>query len=96
MSARVPKEELTKEQEEAFKNVIILLQGMLQDRSVPRNIKRLAQQGINIINESNDSPGILASNVMYLVGDLSQDPNIPFHSRTVIYRIISLLETIKD
>ena len=92
----MPKEELTKEQEEALKNVIILLQGMLQDRSVPRNIKRLAQQGINIINESNDSPGILASNVMYLVGDLSQDPNIPFHSRTVIYRIISLLETIKD
>ena len=92
----MPKEKLTKEQEEAFNNVIILLKGMLQDRSVPRNIKRLAQQGINIISESNDSPGILASNVMYLVGDLSQDPNIPFHSRTVIYRIISLLETIKD
>ena len=92
----MPKEELTKEQEEALENVITLLKGMLQDRSVPRNIKRLAQQGINIINESNESPGILASNVMYLVGDLSQDPNIPFHSRTVIYRIISLLETIKD
>jgi uncharacterized protein (UPF0147 family) len=92
----MPKEKLTKEQEEAFNNVITLLKGMLQDRSVPRNIKRLAQQGINIINESNDTPGILASNVMYLVGDLSQDPNIPFHSRTVIYRIISLLETIKD
>ncbi|MFX1443820.1 MAG: UPF0147 family protein [Promethearchaeota archaeon] len=90
------KKKLTVEQEKAFKNVIILLQGMLQDRSVPRNIKRIAQQGINIINEGNDSPGILASNVMYLVGDLSQDPNIPFHSRTVIYRIISLLETIKD
>ena len=96
MSVRMPKEKLTKEQEEAFNNVITLLKGMLQDRSVPRNIKRLAQQGINIINESDDSPGILASNVMYLVGDLSQDPNIPFHSRTVIYRIISLLETIKD
>ena len=92
----MPKEELTKEQEEALENVLTLLKGMLQDRTVPRNIKRLAQKGINIINSSNDSPGILASNVMYLVGDLSQDPNIPFHSRTVIYRIISLLETIKD
>ncbi len=92
----MPKEELTKEQEEAFKNVLILLKGMLQDRSVPRNIKRLAQQGINIISEGNDSPGILASNVMYLVGDLSQDPNIPFASRTIIYRIISILETIRD
>jgi len=92
----MPKEKLTKEQEEAFENVLTLLRGMLQDRTVPRNIKRLAQKGINIINESNDSPGILASNVMYLVGDLSQDPNIPFASRTVIYRIISILETIRD
>ena len=52
------KEELTKEQEEAFENVLILLKGMLQDRSVPRNIKRLAQKGITIINGGNDSPGI--------------------------------------
>ena len=65
------KEELTKEQEEAFENVLILLKGMLQDRSVHRNIKRLAQKGITIINGGNDSPGILASNVMYLVGDLT-------------------------
>lgn len=92
----MPEEKLTKEQEEAFENVLILLRGMLQDRSVPRNIKRLAQKGITIINEGNDSPGILASNVMYLVGDLSQDPNIPFASRTTVYRIISILETIKD
>ncbi len=90
------KKKLTEEQEKAFKNVVVLLQGMLNDRSVPRNIKRIAQKAINLIHESDDSPGILASNVMYLVGDLSQDANIPFHSRTVIYRIISLLETIKD
>jgi hypothetical protein len=93
----MPKEEeLTEEQQKAFANVEILLKGMLQDRSVPRNIKRISQQAINIINTSDESPGIVASNVLYLVGDLSQDANIPFHSRTVIYRIISLLETIKD
>ncbi|MHA1256221.1 MAG: UPF0147 family protein [Promethearchaeota archaeon] len=39
---------------------------------------------------------MLASNVLYLVVDVSQDPNIPFASRTTIYRIISLLETIRD
>ncbi|MFX1385342.1 MAG: UPF0147 family protein [Promethearchaeota archaeon] len=82
--------------EKSFKNVETLLHGMINDRSVPRNIKRIAQQGINIINERNDTPGIMASNIMYLVDDLSLDPNIPFHSRSVIYRIISILETIKD
>ena len=92
----MPKVKLTKEQEKAFKNVETLLQNMIKDRSVPRNIKRIAQKGITMIHEGDETPGVLASNIMYLVDDLAQDPNIPFHSRTVIYRIISLLETIKD
>ncbi len=86
----------SEEEEQSFKIVVTLLQGMLSDRSVPRNIKRRAQQGIDIINNREDTPGIISSNVMYLVGDLSQDPNIPFHGRSVIYRIISILETIRD
>lgn len=90
------KEEFTEEQLKTLKNVEGLLHGMLGDRSVPRNIKRVAQQGINIIHQGNESPGILASNVLYLVVDVSSDPNIPFASRTTIYRIISLLETIRD
>ena len=84
------------EVEKAFSNVITLLEGMIKDRSVPRNIKRVAQRGINELNESTDTPGVKASNVMYMVDDLSQDANIPFHARTVIYRIISILEQIKD
>ena len=88
--------EFTEEQLKTLKNVESLLHGMLGDRSVPRNIKRVAQQGINIIHQGGESPGILASNVLYLVVDVSQDPNIPFASRTTIYRIISLLETIRD
>ena len=90
------KEEFTEEQLKTLKNVEGLLHGMLGDRSVPRNIKRVAQQGINIIHKGEESPGILASNVLYLVVDVSSDPNIPFASRTTIYRIISLLETIRD
>ncbi|MFW9897850.1 MAG: UPF0147 family protein [Candidatus Hodarchaeota archaeon] len=87
---------ISEEIENSFKNVETLLHGMINDRSVPRNIKRIAQQGISIINERKDTPGIMASNILYLVDDLSQDPNIPFASRTTIYRIISILETIKD
>jgi len=90
------KEELSEEQLKTLKNVEGLLHGMLGDRSVPRNIKRVAQQAISIIHQGNESPGILASNVLYLVVDVSSDPNIPFSSRTTIYRIISLLETIRD
>lgn len=92
----VDEKEFTEELQETFKNVEVLLYNMMSDRSVPRNIKRVAQQGISILQRKDESPGILASNIMYLVSDLSTDPNIPFHSRTVLYRIISLLEAIKD
>ncbi len=81
---------------DTFKKVEQLLTGMGQDRSVPRNIKRIAQRSIDELNKRDDSPAVLASNVMYMVDDLSLDPNIPFHQRTTIYRILSLLEKVKD
>ena len=94
----MPREKFSEAIEKRIKIVEDLLNGMLQDRSVPRNIKRVAQKGINMLyeGESDATAGILASNVMYLVDDLSQDPNIPFAARTTLYRIISILETIKD
>lgn len=81
---------------EAFESVENLLNGMLSDRSVPRNIKRVAQRCINELNREDETPGVYASNVMYMVDDLAQDANIPFHARTTVYRIISILEKIKD
>ncbi|MBY8984202.1 MAG: UPF0147 family protein [Candidatus Lokiarchaeota archaeon] len=80
----------------AFEEVENLLTGLLGDRSVPRNIKRVAQKGIDELHKEDETAGVVASNVMYMVDDLSLDPNIPFHSRTTIYRIISILEKIKD
>ncbi|MFW9946288.1 MAG: UPF0147 family protein [Candidatus Odinarchaeota archaeon] len=84
------------EVEKAFNNVTHLLQGMINDRAVPRNIKRIAQRGVNELQREDDSAAVLASNVMYMMDDLTLDPNLPFHSRTTIYRILSILEKIKD
>jgi hypothetical protein len=89
------KKKSDEEVKQVFNEVTMLLEGMLKDRSVPRNIKRVAQKGISEL-EKEESPGIIASNVMYLVSDLSQDANCPFHTRTVLYRVISLLEKIRD
>ena len=86
----------SEEIEKSFANVQVLLEGMLKDRSVPRNIKRIAQRAIEELSKRDDTPGIISSNVMYMVDDLTLDPNIPFHSRTTIYRILSVLEKIKD
>ena len=89
-------EEFSDEVNQAFETVENLLNGMLGDRSVPRNIKRIAQRSIDELHKEGQSQGVISSNIMYMVDDLSQDPNIPFHARTTIYRIISILENIKD
>ena len=88
--------EFTEDILDTFKNVEFLLNGMINDRGVPRNIKRVAQKGIEELQRDDDTPAVFASNVIYMINDLAQDANIPFHSRTTIYRIISLLENIKD
>ncbi len=85
-----------KEIREAFVDVATLIEMLLQDRTVPRNIKRKAQKALDNLKVGDDSPAVLASNALSLIGDLSTDPNCPFHARTIIYRLISLLETIKD
>lgn len=87
---------ITEEVKKAFESVEILLQGIMKDRSVPRNIKRIAQNGIMELKKEDETAGVISSNVMYMVDDLSQDANCPFHTRTTIYRIISILEKIKD
>ena len=88
--------EFTEEVLDTFEKVEMLLNGMMNDRSVPRNIKRVSHKSIEELHRRDESPAVLSSNVMYMIGDLSQDPNIPFHSRTTIYLITSLLENIMD
>jgi uncharacterized protein (UPF0147 family) len=84
------------EVKKAFESVEELLNGIMGDRSVPRNIKRIAQKCIDELQKEDETQGVISSNIMYMVDDVSQDPNIPFHARTTIYRIISILENIKD
>ncbi|MFX1480491.1 MAG: UPF0147 family protein [Promethearchaeota archaeon] len=88
--------EFSDEVKKAFETVENLLNGLIGDRSVPRNIKRIAQRSVDELRKEEETQGVISSNIMYMVDDLSQDPNIPFAARTTIYRIISILENIKD
>jgi len=87
----------TEEEKKTFENVEALLNALMKDRAVPRNIKRIAQKCVEEINKKDsETPGVIVSNAIYYLGDVTNDPNLPFHSRTTLYRIISLLETVKD
>ncbi len=82
--------------QKAIEEVVYLLNMVAEDSSVPRNIRRAANNALMVIQEQSDSPAVRAANAMGLLDEVSQDPNCPLHARTRIYQILSLLETIRD
>lgn len=73
-----------------------LLAQIGNDSSVPRNIRRAANEAIAVLENDNDSPAVRAQNAIALIDEPSQDPNCPNHARTKIWHVSSLLEPIRD
>ncbi|TFG15248.1 hypothetical protein EU537_01075 [Candidatus Thorarchaeota archaeon] len=73
-----------------------LLKQISEDSSVPRNIRRAANEAIAVLDDENDSPAARAQNAISILDEPSQDPNCPNHARTKIWHVSSLLEPIRD
>ena len=67
--------------------------GMLnQDTSIPRNIRRGAEEAKKLLLEKDNPLDVRVASVISLLDELANDPNIPLHGRTLIWSIISKLE----
>lgn len=73
-----------------------LLSQISADSSVPRNIRRAANEAITVLESDDDSPAVRAQNAIAILDEPSQDPNCPNHARTKIWHVSSLLEPIRD
>ena len=69
-----------------------LLRMVSEDTSVPRNIRRIANNVIEILNDASKEYALRASNAISLLDEAASDPNCPIHARTRIWQIISILE----
>lgn len=88
---------LMSENETKKKQVIQILNSISEDTSVPRNIRRAANEAINAMEDENiESIAIRASNAISVLDEVSQDPNCPLYARTKIWNAVSVLETVKD
>lgn len=61
---------------------------------VPRNIRRAAEESNEILQNEEEDVTIRASTVISILDEISNDPNIPIHARTLIWEILSELESI--
>lgn len=82
--------------EAKIKQALMVLTRIMNDPSIPRNIRRAAMFAIKALNERGLSPGVRAANAIGILDEVSQDPNMPLHARTLLWSAISILETVKD
>jgi uncharacterized protein (UPF0147 family) len=83
------------ETEAKLKQIGTVLDQLAEDTSIPRNIRRGAKTTKdNLLGASNPLDVRIASTISTL-DELANDPNIPLHGRTLIWNIISQLESIK-
>jgi len=89
--------QMTEESQDKLKQVLQVLRMIGEDTSVPRNIRRAANESIEAIETDKvESPAVKASNAISILDEISQDPNCPLHARTRIWNAVSILETIQD
>lgn len=82
--------------QEAFDRCNQILQHIMEDTSVPRNIRRAAENSKDILSNEDEEPTIRASTVISILDEISNDPNIPIHARTLIWNVLSELESVRE
>lgn len=82
---------------DVIKNVIEYLEeSVLQDTSVPRNIRRAAQDAIERLKDPSQSKRVRAHSASEILDEINNDPNMPMHTRTIIWQVLTELERVED
>lgn len=81
--------------QEKIRQILEVLDQLEGDTSVPRNIRRGATSAKDLLLNSTDALDVRTASAIFILDELANDPNIPLHGRTLIWNIISQLETVK-
>ncbi len=85
-----------KNHEETIAQVKQQIDLLLNDNSVPRNVKAALDEAKKALMQTEAGYSVKASTATYKIDEVSNDINLPPYARTVIWNILGLLESIKD
>ncbi len=80
---------------EKLKQIASVLSRLIDDTSVPRNIRKSADEARTLLLNDAEEVGLRVSSAIYLLEEISNDRNLPLHARTIVWNVSSELETIK-
>ena len=87
---------MTRDNEDKFDQVKSVLMMIVDDQSVPKNIRHAAKTSIDSLNSNKMTAAVRAYGVIRRLDDASQSPNCPLHARTRMWQVVSVLETVMD
>ncbi|SDA56118.1 UPF0147 family protein [Methanobrevibacter millerae] len=71
-----------------------ILEYITNENSVPRNIREAANESNKLLKDEEVDQSVRISTVLGKLDEISNDPNIPVHARTLIWEVLSKLEAI--
>ena len=75
-----------------MKHVAMILDQIMNDRTVPKNIRKAVEDSKDVLSNENDSLELKISTAIHILDEIINDPNMPMYTRTQIWNAVSLLE----
>jgi uncharacterized protein (UPF0147 family) len=64
-----------------------------EDLTVPKNIRKAAGEAKARLERSEQAEKVRINAAISILDDVSNDPNIPYHTRTQVWQVAGLLES---
>jgi len=77
-----------------YKPVLEILDRIINDRTVPRNIREAVERAKSALN-SKEEEELKINSAIIALDEISNDPNMPLYTRTQIWNAVTLLEQIR-
>ena len=80
--------------DQTIEEVSQILEYIMDNNTVPRNIREAANESNELLKSDEQDQSVRMSTVLTKLDEISNDPNIPVHARTLIWEVLSKLESI--
>ncbi len=82
--------------EESLNTAVETLNQIATNPSTPKNIRKTISDLANNLKGGEYSMSVRASNVISVLDDITQDPNMPSYVRVTLWQAVSTLEGIRE
>jgi uncharacterized protein (UPF0147 family) len=79
-----------------LQQVETILQDIMGDDTVPRNIREKISRAIKLIEQGSEDYDFLRDSLTEVLDSVVQDPNLPLYTRTQIWNTVLLLESVQN